>query len=266
VRRRRRRLWILSFGVLGALLVLIAIAMRERREDDRAERRAEQRELWVETRGAVPATSAAPVADGGATDSAPGYSVSRLLAAANALLPDPANAADAPAADAGSATTETAALSAGDAAGAAADAGAVEAVGDAGNLAAEAGAPALAAPIPCGTNTCTGGQVCCNASCGICAPPGEQCSQQPCGFETLPISAFCGNNTCNVGYVCCNPSCGTCVRQGETCDTTACDNAIEHPVSLVCGLSTCNVGMDCCNPSCGTCVPRGQTCSKEPRG
>jgi hypothetical protein len=34
--------------------------------------------------------------------------------------------------------------------------------------------------VQCGLNTCNVGQVCCNASCGICAQPGEACSQQPC--------------------------------------------------------------------------------------
>jgi hypothetical protein len=38
-------------------------------------------------------------------------------------------------------------------------------------------------PIPgdaCGTITCSYGQVCCNASCGICVPPGGTCTQLAC--------------------------------------------------------------------------------------
>src|SRR5882672_5551074 len=31
---------------------------------------------------------------------------------------------------------------------------------------------------PCGPNVCTGSSHCCNASCGICAPPGGFCTQQ----------------------------------------------------------------------------------------
>lgn len=34
---------------------------------------------------------------------------------------------------------------------------------------------------PCGNNTCTDGNVCCNASCGICTPPGGACIQLACG-------------------------------------------------------------------------------------
>ena len=33
---------------------------------------------------------------------------------------------------------------------------------------------------PCGPNTCAAGQVCCNASCGICTDPGMFCTQQAC--------------------------------------------------------------------------------------
>jgi hypothetical protein len=34
---------------------------------------------------------------------------------------------------------------------------------------------------PCGNTTCAVGQVCCNASCGICTEPGMFCTQQACG-------------------------------------------------------------------------------------
>jgi hypothetical protein len=34
--------------------------------------------------------------------------------------------------------------------------------------------------VPCGKNTCPAGQVCCNASCGICTPPGGVCIQIAC--------------------------------------------------------------------------------------
>jgi hypothetical protein len=32
----------------------------------------------------------------------------------------------------------------------------------------------------CGSKTCPQGESCCNASCGICAPPGGACTQQAC--------------------------------------------------------------------------------------
>ena len=41
-----------------------------------------------------------------------------------------------------------------------------------------------AAGAACGDGYCGVGQVCCNTSCGICAEPGDACSQQECGaFE-----------------------------------------------------------------------------------
>jgi hypothetical protein len=123
----------------------------------------------------------------------------------------------------------------------------------------EAGGPQML----CGNNVCPVGQVCCNASCGTCTPPGGTCSQQVCGAENLPLSAPCGPNTCNVGQVCCNPSCGICTPPGGTCDTKPCDGP-KVPFSVPCGLNTCNVGQVCCNPSCGICVAPGESCRTDP--
>jgi hypothetical protein len=36
------------------------------------------------------------------------------------------------------------------------------------------------AGVACGSTTCRGGQVCCNASCGICTPPDGMCAQLEC--------------------------------------------------------------------------------------
>jgi hypothetical protein len=41
-----------------------------------------------------------------------------------------------------------------------------------------------ATPVTCGTATCGAGQVCCNASCGICTDPGGFCTQQACTSTT----------------------------------------------------------------------------------
>lgn len=41
----------------------------------------------------------------------------------------------------------------------------------------------------CGSKTCPAGQVCCNASCGICTPPGYMCTQQVC--PTPPPTSPC---------------------------------------------------------------------------
>jgi hypothetical protein len=40
--------------------------------------------------------------------------------------------------------------------------------------------PRVAPGEPCGRTTCGDGEVCCNASCGICVPPGGACLQMIC--------------------------------------------------------------------------------------
>jgi hypothetical protein len=42
--------------------------------------------------------------------------------------------------------------------------------------------------VACGKARCAAGDVCCNASCGICTPPGGVCTQQVC---TDPGAASC---------------------------------------------------------------------------
>lgn len=43
-----------------------------------------------------------------------------------------------------------------------------------------AGVCVLESGPACGDKTCAPGTVCCNASCGICTPPGDVCTQQAC--------------------------------------------------------------------------------------
>jgi len=75
----------------------------------------------------------------------------------------------------------------------------------------------------CGHNTCNVGQVCCNASCGICTAPGATCDQAPCsGAARTPTAVRCGRGQCNDGQVCCNASCGICTAPGETCSEAPC--------------------------------------------
>jgi hypothetical protein len=123
--------------------------------------------------------------------------------------------------------------------------------------------PPPPAIVQCGNATCPEGQVCCNASCGTCAMPGDMCSQLVCGMSTSLMSVSCGSNTCNVGQSCCNASCGICVGPGEPCDATKeCENQIQYPFSATCGMATCNAGLVCCNPSCGICARFGEACSQ----
>jgi hypothetical protein len=123
-------------------------------------------------------------------------------------------------------------------------------------------APDAAHGVRCGSATCPEGQVCCNASCNTCRPPGATCSQVLCG-PISPVSTMCGPNTCNVGEVCCNASCGICTLPGGTCSQQKCSGS-ETPVSILCGPNTCNVGEVCCNTSCGICTRPGESCRKEP--
>jgi hypothetical protein len=75
----------------------------------------------------------------------------------------------------------------------------------------------------CGPNTCNVGQVCCNASCGICTARGATCDQTQCaGAPRAPTNILCGRGQCNDGQICCNPSCGICVAPGETCSEEPC--------------------------------------------
>lgn len=75
----------------------------------------------------------------------------------------------------------------------------------------------------CGRNTCNTGQVCCNASCGICVAPGATCDQQQCaGAPRTPTAVLCGKGQCNDGQVCCNPTCGICAAPGATCSDKKC--------------------------------------------
>jgi hypothetical protein len=74
-----------------------------------------------------------------------------------------------------------------------------------------AGEAAQAPDVPCGKNVCHGGQVCCNPSCGICAPPDGMCTQQFCDAphtsqgrqEPLPAApTTCDHVRCASGTHC----------------------------------------------------------------
>ncbi|HEX5659426.1 MAG TPA: hypothetical protein VFX59_19660 [Polyangiales bacterium] len=65
--------------------------------------------------------------------------------------------------------------------------------------------------VRCGQNVCHGGQVCCNPSCGICAPPDGMCTQQFCDTpqtaegtqESLPAApTTCDHVRCAGGTHC----------------------------------------------------------------
>ena len=137
-------------------------------------------------------------------------------------------------------------------------------------------------PVQCGANTCAAGEECCNASCGICVPPGGVCTQQACAPADAGTPTACGFNTCAPGTECCNASCGICVPPGGACTqqlcacppvvcTLACQYGFQRgadgceicacaPPPPSCGSVTCAAGLTCCNASCGICTPPGGSC------
>lgn len=55
--------------------------------------------------------------------------------------------------------------------------------------------------VACGSVTCGAGQVCCNASCGICTAPDMSCIQLACDSEPEPKPKPCIKTGCS-GQIC----------------------------------------------------------------
>lgn len=74
------------------------------------------------------------------------------------------------------------------------------------------------APQQCGATTCAKGQVCCNASCGICTAPGGACIQLACEPKDAgPAKPTCAATTCPVGSECMeSPNGAHCVPPEES--------------------------------------------------
>jgi predicted secreted protein len=111
------------------------------------------------------------------------------------------------------------------------------------------------ATVKCGSNVCAAGQVCCNASCGICTPPGGYCTQQACGPVLAKEGEACksfGNPTlpeCEAGLIC---------QPGPIPDTA-------HCVKPSCQQTGCAAGKQCvpCKTTSGWdffCIPVGAMC------
>jgi hypothetical protein len=131
----------------------------------------------------------------------------------------------------------------------------------------------------CGNVTCGPGTVCCNASCGMCAPPGTQCTQQAC-------------NACSNGILCgpgqqCDPATGQCAN---ICDPNTCgpqpgvpnwvceDGTVGGPTGRCLPTADGSCGWEinwcpraCTNSECGpepgnSLVPCNHTCRRDPNG
>jgi hypothetical protein len=105
--------------------------------------------------------------------------------------------------------------------------------GEAGG-AGDAGSGGSGGPVQCGDVTCASGQVCCNESCSICAPPGQACTTQSCmppmGGSAAPPP--CGSTTCAAGQVCCDSACGLCAASSTACKVMSCSDPGPHPGDL----------------------------------
>lgn len=128
-------------------------------------------------------------------------------------------------------------------------------------------------PEACGKAFCADGFVCCNASCGICTPPGGACTQQVCDDQPTCQPVTC-EIACEHGFqkdadgceICaCNPP--TCLpvtceiacdhgfqKDAHGCEVCACNPPPRTPTSGQCERSTgdaCTSDADCVAGGCG---------------
>lgn len=130
--------------------------------------------------------------------------------------------------------------------------------------------------VACGAVTCGAGQVCCNASCGICTAPGETCTEQVCsdagthegsdagsdaGHTGSDAGVECGSATCAPGELCC-PGCGgamTC-EAAASCPDVMCEDTCD-PSDPCDEESYCDTPESTCGN--GTCKPRPTGCTSD---
>lgn len=89
----------------------------------------------------------------------------------------------------------------------------------------------------CGASSCEEGTVCCNASCGICTPPGGVCIQLACDPGSAGKS--CADLRCDAGETCMDTRTGAqCVaKTDDLCDLLDCPPNARCEV--VRGAATC---------------------------
>lgn len=85
----------------------------------------------------------------------------------------------------------------------------------------------------CGNVTCSAGQECCNASCGICVEPGGACTQQFCE----PQMGTCAEVDCRAGTTCIETPGGPMCQPTLTCASVLCvvgTTCVETPSGPSC--------------------------------
>ncbi len=90
----------------------------------------------------------------------------------------------------------------------------------------------------CGDTLCAAGDVCCNASCGICAPPDGFCTQQVCEPTTLSECA----------------SDADCTTFSNYCDGCSCEALAAGEAEPICAGTTVACFADPCMSSEARCV------------
>jgi hypothetical protein len=90
----------------------------------------------------------------------------------------------------------------------------------------------------CGPESCGGGDVCCNASCGICSAPGEVCIQIACDPDNA--GSRCGELSCPTGQRCMEAPAGAqCVPAAEDpCTKLVC--AANQTCAVTGGVARCS--------------------------
>lgn len=108
---------------------------------------------------------------------------------------------------------------------------------------------------PCGPTRCSAGELCCNASCGICIAPGGSCPDIACADAGGPGPAHCGDEVCGAGERCC----AGCPGESPFCASGSCPDIACPPPAC----EGCAPGQECC-PACPgqppICVSEGAAC------
>jgi len=117
---------------------------------------------------------------------------------------------------------------------------------------------------PCGESVCENGDVCCNASCGLCTPVGSFCIQlacMPCSHgvcesgEALDTGCDqCVKTVCDSDPYCCNTAWDNICVAEATAECNACQNPTPPDAPpAACIHSECNKG-PALESNCSTCA------------
>lgn len=111
----------------------------------------------------------------------------------------------------------------------------------------------------CGPTTCGAGEVCCNASCGICVAPGGSCIDIACE----DAGVMCGTETCGATELCCAGCDGDVFCAGGpvcpdvSCPVDTCGSSADCGSDAYCDLPGASCG------GTGVCAPRPEGCPED---